>query len=1091
MPTQFNILNAEQFIREYMRQNIKKSNPAMDLSTNSAFDDIFIKPMVSIMQPIFSLVSDIELRSNLKYADYLTDDVIADIGQNNYAVTMSGGSIASGTQTFGFSRFGENGITIPSGVVVTTQDGLVFSTREARIFTASEVKQSFNAQTQTYDLSVPIVAETIGTQYNVGANTISICATSFSDYLVYTTNQSALTGGSNTENRSSYLSRIRTYYADQHIGTRPGYRTLISNLYPNLSDIRIIGYQDEGMERDTVEVVRYDGDGNVKFHDVDDKSYAEIEQKHIGGCVDIYVRGSQYQTDTVQLQCNSNFISLNGAANNIKITEKTAIGGEYALLPDTDYLVRWMKNNDDTDGTDNSVYKTYRIFVQNNYTREYIDYYNVVFDPTTHMADDPAPVYESNYQSGAIPKLYKIDGANYYGLIYTVPLNPVKNSMVLTFSAASDISSFYAQFYFNNTVGPTEKAAIKFQYIKEDGTSVTLAQDEYSIISEDPLTDITGWRLATIMPNTVLPARVRSIKISFDPILADQKNVVLTRFALYNPYSASSSDKLTPQVISKTSFESIAGKNHSMGAIGSNLNLMNSLTIDDVTYPVQWESSNPSVIKTDGTVTRAQTATGVTLKATVLYASDPSKGTASTLMYRTYPLKVLAAGDYMWEASETYNEEAEKTLIQIKKEYEKDVSLDVQYMLQNEEATMTQTYTFSQEEKEIKAPIVDRPISVTFTTDKEWTNRDYRSWQDQLEAAFQITIDDLPSEATDDEVFDLKNTLAIKRFRLNTSHELLTGSAYDPYPSVDGDEYTDSIVHSLHLYDKYYIGSNQELDYISTADANGAKMVQYLPNTSAVETNSANTESGLSVYYSYNATLNSAQSLLYADGNRVITADVLMRESARTPVNIGLTLRLKNDADLTSTMRAQIQAVISAMFDELSIGGQIEQSDIVGRLYSDPTTSGFVEYVRLALDAFYVPENPEDAVTQTNAGDFIKAGVTEYLFLNKLTISQLLPKEGFGLVRVEIPENTITVQSNSNLIGIRYENAQAINSAGSEVAGTLTSYSVNNGPDNNVAQAGNTYSVNFVFAANDAGYDPITTNLPVVCPDESTEKRGG
>ena len=81
-----NVLDFENFIRQFMSEQIKKTQPDMDTGENSSFDDIFVKPMVAIVQQIMQSVSLIEYRTNLKYADMLTDDQLNDIGVNNYAV---------------------------------------------------------------------------------------------------------------------------------------------------------------------------------------------------------------------------------------------------------------------------------------------------------------------------------------------------------------------------------------------------------------------------------------------------------------------------------------------------------------------------------------------------------------------------------------------------------------------------------------------------------------------------------------------------------------------------------------------------------------------------------------------------------------------------------------------------------------------------------------------------------------------------------------------------------------------------------------------------------------------------------------------
>ena len=332
----FNVMDLEQFIREYM----KESQPDMDISENSAFDDIFIKPMVSIMKPLIPLITNTELKSSLKFASYLTDEEIEDIGVNNYAVYRDTGATATTLQTFGFSRVPERGITIPQGVIVSTSSGLMFTTTYSTTYSKTEMQKSFNAATQTYDVTCFVTANGLGSTYNVGENMINICQTTFSEYLVYTTNKNAVTNGSDNEDTDSYISKCLTYYVNQHLGTKPGYTRDLMQKAKQLTDIKVIGYKDKGMERDVVEIVEKDVDNKTVFTDpIDGYRYAVTRSKHIGGCVDIYVRGSEYAVETLNIPINSNILCLNGPIDSSTLNITETIG---TITQPVDYSIGYI-----------------------------------------------------------------------------------------------------------------------------------------------------------------------------------------------------------------------------------------------------------------------------------------------------------------------------------------------------------------------------------------------------------------------------------------------------------------------------------------------------------------------------------------------------------------------------------------------------------------------------------------------------------------------------------------------------------------------------------------------------------------------------
>ena len=250
-----NVLDFENFIRQFMSEQIKKTQPEMDTGENSSFDDIFVKPMIAVVNQIMQSVSLIEYRTNLKYAHMLTDDQLNDIGENNYAVSRKTGNNASAVQIFKFSNVSSDGITIPAGVVVTTPDGYEFYTKSEAYYTNAEVLNSYNPTSGQYELSAIVYAAKPGAEYNKGANTINTCQTTFNQYLVSTTNPSAAAGGTDTESIEAYIERMKTYYVSQQLGSKPGYEAFIKNAFSALKDVIVVGYGDRAMQRDVIKYI--------------------------------------------------------------------------------------------------------------------------------------------------------------------------------------------------------------------------------------------------------------------------------------------------------------------------------------------------------------------------------------------------------------------------------------------------------------------------------------------------------------------------------------------------------------------------------------------------------------------------------------------------------------------------------------------------------------------------------------------------------------------------------------------------------------------------------------------------------------------
>lgn len=913
----FNVMDLEQFIREYMKEYIKKSQPDMDISENSAFDDIFIKPMVSIMKPLIPLITNTELKSSLKFAPYLTDEEIEDIGVNNYAVYRDTGATATTLQTFGFSRVPERGITIPQGVIVSTSSGLMFTTTYSTTYSKTEMQKSFNAATQTYDVTCFVTANGLGSTYNVGENMINICQTTFSEYLVYTTNKNAVTNGSDNEDTDSYISKCLTYYVNQHLGTKPGYTRDLMQKAKQLTDIKVIGYKDKGMERDVVEIVEKDIDNKTVFTDpIDGYRYAVTRSKHIGGCVDIYVRGSEYAVETLNIPINSNILCLNGPIDSSTLNITETIG---TITQPIDYSIGYIT------------------------------------DPTKEM---------SSYE-GENPSNIEIP----------------------------------------------------------EGTS-----DDVKAKIEEEIDNICK-------------------QITFDKIFKSEK-----------PKSNLSFLPGVYDLIESIDNASVTTIGFTPGVFG----------------PVSVSSSAVNISNVWGSETNQKFT--IEMKIFCKYEDVEYSFTKSFL--------AAAVKDETINTISSYDKWADTAIVFINKYYSKPSDISVSYTLLDKDApqNIIQTYKIGYDRKaiELKSPLSESLLSIYYRDgEDDWTNKDFNDWADKLDNCKFENISNIVKASGDDEdERDLTSLIRLLRYRLSLNR------------IIEGDEIDDDGLnssHDVHKFDSYYKDSSQEKIFVTLENGTDAKnfenIFQLLPNTSA-----SSEAYGLSVQYSYNNTLHTVQTSMFEDDDRIITADVLVKEANRTPVNVAMRINIKNGAELTSTMRAQIQAAVSQLFSDAGINGRIEQSDIVGKLYSDSTTSNFVEYVRLALDAFYVPEDVNAEIVNNNEGDYIKADETSYLYLNKMTIDTLSDSSVRDTKQLKKLTQIANMPATSTISGLIIEgehilnhsfSAAAIDEDGDIVLGDAVIISVNG--DNNFSETAvkGVYDVCFEFIAEADGYAKFYANKKI------------
>lgn len=300
-------------IRGYMVSVISEHFPELDISEKSVFDDMFIKPMIEILRPFIDRCNRLELKSNLSNAEFMTEEELDDEGEGNYFISRRAGQKASTTVTISFANVNLNNpelvVKIPAGVIFATASGMEFQTDQDVVLNAEDMSKAYNKQRMTYEIDVPVHALGIGTEYNVTAGEIIMCNNLFSSYYIGVVNKSDVVNGKDKESNLAYARRIKEHFVSRQLGTEPGYKAFIVEAFDEVIDVYVAGFRNKYMKRDLLKVYI--------------EETKEIIEKHIGGMVDIYIRGSVYESTQSLMTLNSNFVLLNVSMNDL-IYEESA-----------------------------------------------------------------------------------------------------------------------------------------------------------------------------------------------------------------------------------------------------------------------------------------------------------------------------------------------------------------------------------------------------------------------------------------------------------------------------------------------------------------------------------------------------------------------------------------------------------------------------------------------------------------------------------------------------------------------------------------------------------------------------------------------
>lgn len=301
---QINVLDLKEMLRSFITNEFRKNHGLVDASEESPVSNLIINPLVDVFAPFLSLMSEIESSSDLTRANEMSVDQLNRIGLGNYFVERHNGDQAEATVTLSFTNLPlDQSLLIPLGLEFKTSGGLIFRTTTSHSFTSLEVKSKYNPYYLTYDIDVPVRAIESGSKYNVPEGQINTISTNFNKHLQVIRNRTAAVGGADEESNVEYAERIKSSYLARNIGTSMGYKSYLFNSHPEIEDIYISGYRDKYMVRD-VSLIKNPSTGRETI-------------EHMGGKVDIYIKGFSYGTRYVNVLLNSNNLKLSQPSSTI------------------------------------------------------------------------------------------------------------------------------------------------------------------------------------------------------------------------------------------------------------------------------------------------------------------------------------------------------------------------------------------------------------------------------------------------------------------------------------------------------------------------------------------------------------------------------------------------------------------------------------------------------------------------------------------------------------------------------------------------------------------------------------------------------
>lgn len=232
-------------IQTFVEQRVIQTFPNMSIADTQVVRDTLISPMRVLIEAITREVKLVKLRQSVSNVERLGDDEVDALMANFFEARQQGG-YSRGVVRIYFSAPVTVSFTLIQ--VASTRGGLRYTPSPAQTFTADQML--LNREGQEYYADVTYVAERRGDEYNVDRNEVTAIANLPSAARVRNPNR--FTNGLPRENSIDFVSRVEQKQSDRTLTTSRGILSELTDNFPGVERVQVIGFRDPEMQRDIV-----------------------------------------------------------------------------------------------------------------------------------------------------------------------------------------------------------------------------------------------------------------------------------------------------------------------------------------------------------------------------------------------------------------------------------------------------------------------------------------------------------------------------------------------------------------------------------------------------------------------------------------------------------------------------------------------------------------------------------------------------------------------------------------------------------------------------------------------------------------------
>lgn len=239
-----------------IKQILTEKRPDLDLREIQPFFDLFVRPHQSLLSPLAGDIDTVRGLQSVLGAETMAEAELDRIVANLF-ITRRTGSKAAGTARVYVSTPATLRFTVTDRFVA--QNGLIFSPARDTTFTEAMVR--LNPDGSLFFVDLAVIATIEGVSHAILAHQLS----SFDGPMtpVKIDNPYPFSKGADRETNAELVARAADAVTTRVLGSGRSIRTLVTEGFPTLSDVGVIGYLDPEMQRDIINCVHTGGRGDI------------------------------------------------------------------------------------------------------------------------------------------------------------------------------------------------------------------------------------------------------------------------------------------------------------------------------------------------------------------------------------------------------------------------------------------------------------------------------------------------------------------------------------------------------------------------------------------------------------------------------------------------------------------------------------------------------------------------------------------------------------------------------------------------------------------------------------------------------------